>query len=315
MSLPIAIILILVGLAVLIVGADALVLGAAQLAKRLGLSPFAIGVTVVAFGTSAPELFASVGAALQNVTDLAIGNVVGSNIANIILILGVSALVSTIPINRRVRFVEIPIMVAITALTTILLIDHELARLEGALLVVGLLAFVLYVVKSHKEDILHEADDKIHNPKPLWIDLVYITAGVAGLALGAKVLVEGAQSVAISAGVPEGVVGATIVAFGTSVPELVTTIRAAVKKHTDMAVGNIVGSNIFNLLSVLGITSLIKPLTMDTQMDFHVLFMLGVALGFMIWTLLRPRIAKPGAILFLLLYTGYVVYAYSPQSA
>lgn len=315
MSLPIAIILILVGLAVLIVGADALVLGAAQLAKRLGLSPFAIGVTVVAFGTSAPELFASVGAALQNVTDLAIGNVVGSNIANIILILGVSALVSTIPINRRVRFVEIPIMVAITALTTILLIDHELARLEGALLVVGLLAFVLYVVKSHKEDILHEADDKTHNPKPLWIDLVYITAGVAGLALGAKVLVEGAQSVAISAGVPEGVVGATIVAFGTSVPELVTTIRAAVKKHTDMAVGNIVGSNIFNLLSVLGITSLVKPLTMDTQMDFHVLFMLGVALGFMIWTLLRPRIAKPGAILFLLLYAGYVVYAYSPQSA
>ncbi len=315
MSLAIAILLILVGLVVLIVGADALVLGAAQLAKRLGLSPFAIGVTVVAFGTSAPELFASIGAALQNVPDLALGNVVGSNIANIIFILGVSALAATIPIIKRVRFIEIPIMVAITAATTVLLIDRTLSRAEGALLVAGLVAFVVYIVKSHKEDILHEADEKTHDPKPVWADLLYITAGVFGLALGAKMLVEGAESLALAAGVPEGVVGATIVAFGTSVPELVTSVRAALKREADIAVGNIVGSNIFNLLSVLGITALIKPLAVDHDMDFHVLAMLAVAVGFMFWTLVRPKIARPGALLFLLLYAAYVLYSYSPQSA
>lgn len=315
MSLVIAILLILVGLVVLIVGADALVLGAAQLAKRLGLSPFAIGVTVVAFGTSAPELFASIGAALQNVPDLALGNVVGSNIANIVLILGVSALAATIPILKRVRFIEIPIMVAITAATTVLLIDRTLSRPEGALLVAGLVAFIVYIVKSHKEDILHEADEKIHDPKPVWIDLLYIAAGVVGLALGAKMLVEGAESVALAAGVPEGVVGATIVAFGTSVPELVTSVRAALKREADIAVGNIVGSNIFNLLSVLGITALVKPLAVDHDMDFHVLVMLAISVGFMFWTLVRPKIAKPGAVLFLLIYAAYVVYSYSPQSA
>jgi len=311
MTQIIAIFLLLVGLTILIVGADALVRGSAQLAKHLGLSPFAIGVTVVAFGTSAPELFACIGAALQGETDLAVGNVVGSNIANIALILGIGGLIIPIGVHRRVRIVELPLMVLVTVGAMVLLIDGQITRLEGGLLFTGLIGYVTYIIRAHKEDIEHGLEDAVAKIKPVWIDLVYVIAGIAGLGLGARVLVMGATDLAESVGIPAGVIGTTIIAFGTSVPELAATIRAAISKHAEMAVGNIVGSNVFNLLSVLGVTALVKPLLMDPSMGWHLWAMLGVALLFMIWALVRPVISKGSGLVLLAVYLAYVVFAYT----
>ncbi len=307
----IAILLLVVGLAVLIIGADALVRGAAQLAKHMGLSPFAIGVTVVAFGTSAPELFASVGAALQGQTEMAIGNVVGSNIANIALILGIGGMLMPIAIHRRVRMSEIPIMVILTIITMVLLFDLMLSRLEGVGLIVGLIMYVIYIIKTHKEDIEHGLDDAVGAIKPVWIDLLYIVLGCVGLGVGARVLVIGATDLAQAVGISAGIIATTIVAFGTSVPELAATIRAAAAKQADMAVGNIVGSNVFNLLSVLGVTALVKPLNLDPAMNWHIWIMLAVALLLMIWAIVRPVIAKGFGVLFLLVYLGYVILSYA----
>lgn len=310
----IAIILLLFGLGILIVGADALVRGAAQLAKHLGLSNFAIGVTVVAFGTSAPELFACVGAAIQGETDLAIGNVLGSNIANIALILGIAGLMMPVGIHRRVRMIEIPLMVMVTIGAIVLLIDGFISRTEGGVLFLGLIAYIIYIIRAHKEDIEHGCEDAVAKIKPVWMDFIYIIAGIAGLGVGAKVLVMGATDLAESIGIPAGVIGTTIVAFGTSVPELAATIRAAISKQADMAVGNIVGSNVFNLLSVLGVTALVKPLSMAPSMDWHLWAMLAVAVLLMLWVLVRPVIAKGAGLVLLLVYLGYVIIAYTGNS-
>lgn len=305
-----SVLILLVGLSVLIVGADVLIRGAAQLAKHLGLSPFAIGVTVVAFGTSAPELFASIGAAIQDETELAIGNVLGSNIANIALILGIGGVLLPIGVHRRVRLVEIPIMVMFTICGVVLLLDEMISRVEGVLLLVGLIAYVVYIVRTHTEDIEHGCQDAVAKIKPVWVDLIYILVGIVGLGFGAKVLVMGATDLAVSVGISAGVIGTTVVAFGTSVPELAATIRAATNKQSDMAVGNIVGSNIFNLLSVLGVTAIIKPLTMDPSMGPHVYWMLGVSLMLLVWVLLRPVIALGAGLVFLAVYFGYLFFAY-----
>lgn len=310
MTQVLSIIILLVGLTVLIVAADALVRGSAQLAKHLGLSPFAIGVTVVAFGTSAPELFACIGAAIQGETDLAIGNVVGSNIANIALILGIGGLIMPIAVHKRVRFVEIPLMCMVTLGAIAILIDGVVTRFEGGVLFAGLIAYVTYIVRTHKEDIEHGLEDAVAKIKPMWIDIIYVFAGIAGLGLGAKVLVLGSVDLAESMGIPAGVIGTTIVAFGTSVPELAATIRAAISKQIDMAVGNIVGSNVFNLLSVLGVTAMVKPLMMDPSMGWHLWAMLGVALLFMVWILVRPVIARWSGLILLAGYLAYVVVSY-----
>ncbi|MBO6512577.1 MAG: calcium/sodium antiporter [Phycisphaerales bacterium] len=306
---------LLVGLVVLIVGADALVRGAAQLAKHLGLSPFAIGVIVVAFGTSAPELFASIGAAVQGETELAIGNVVGSNIANIGLILGIGGMLIAIPVQSKVRKVEIPIMVALTIVTMVLLTDVVISRFEGGLLLAFLVAYVLYIIKAHSEDIEHELDETVGEIKPIWVDLIYVIAGIAGLGLGARVLVLGATDLAQSIGISAAIIGTTIVAFGTSVPELAATARAAMTKQSDMAVGSIVGSNVFNLLSVLGVTAIIKPLSMDHTMDWHLYVMLGIALLLMLWVIVRPVIRRGFALILLVVYVGYVIVSYAVNPA
>ena len=298
------------GLAILIAGADLLVRGAAQLARVLGLSPFAIGVTVVAFGTSAPELFASIGAALQGVEELAIGNVVGSNIANILLILGAGALIAPIGIQRRVRFVELPIMLGITALTIVLLLDDALSRLDGILLVAGLIAYVVFIVRAHRVDIEHEGEEVITHPRSAWIDVIMIVAGVCALGIGARALVYGATGIALRVGVSEGIVGITIVALGTSLPELAATLRSAIAKESDIAVGNVVGSNIFNLLSVLGITSIITPLAMSQSMGIHLWIMLGISVAMVVFALIRSGMGRLVGTGFLLVYAAYIAYSF-----
>lgn len=298
------------GLAILIGGADLLVRGAAQLARVLGLSPFAIGVTVVAFGTSAPELFASIGAALQGVEELAIGNVVGSNIANLLLILGAGALIAPIAIHKRVRFVELPIMLAITAITVVLLLDASLSRIDGILLAAGLVAYVVFIVRAHRVQIEHEGEEVITHPRSAWIDVIMIVAGICALGIGARALVFGATGVALRVGVSEGIVGTTIVALGTSLPELAATVRSAIGKESDIAVGNVVGSNIFNLLSVLGITAMIRPLAMSDNMGIHLWVMLGVSAAMVLFALIRAGMGRMVGVGFLLCYAAYILYSF-----
>jgi cation:H+ antiporter len=305
MSIVLAMMSLVVGLVVLIAGADMLVRGAAQLARVMGLSAFAIGVTVVAFGTSAPELFASLGAAVSGVPDLAVGNVVGSNIANILLILGVGAIMVPIAVHRRVRLIELPIMLGITIAAAILMMDHQITRVEGAILFTGLIGYVIFIVKAHRVDIEHEGDETITHPKSIRMDILMVLGGVIGLGLGAKGLVYGASTLAELAGVGAGVVGTTIVAFGTSLPELAATVRAAMSKESDMAVGNVVGSNVFNLLSVLGITSMVSPLSMPESMDIHIWTMLAVSVFFVVMVLFRPAMGRLIGVVFV---GGYLFY-------
>ncbi len=298
------------GLAVLIAGADLLVRGAAQLARVLGLSPFAIGVTVVAFGTSAPELFASIGSALQNEDELAIANVVGSNVANILLILGAGAMMAPIAIHRRVRLVELPIMLGISLAAAALLNDSALSRTDGIILFAGLIAYVIFIVRTHKVEIEHEGEEVVTHPKSAWLDVMMVVLGILALGLGAKALVYGATGVATRMGVSSGVIGMTVVALGTSLPELAATIRAAIGKSSDIAVGNVVGSNIFNLLSVLGVTAIVHPLAMPDAQFRGIWIMLGVSVGMVILALIKPAMGRLVGGAFLLLYAGYTLYVF-----
>ena len=321
MNLFLAVLALAGGLAVLIVGADLLVRGSVRLARSLGLSAFAIGVTVVAFGTSAPEMFASVGAAVQNVPDLAIGNVVGSNIANILFILGVGALVAPMAVHGRVRLIEVPLMLVITVGASQLMVDQELGRVEGGLLFLGLVGYVIFIVKSHRVGIEHKDDEGEgeeagggEEKGSGWVsvrgDVLVIVIGVLALGLGAKALVFGASDLALRVGVPTGVVGTTVVALGTSLPELAATVRAAMAKSTGIAVGNVVGSNVFNLLSVLGVTALVRPLHMPESMIVHVWAMLAVSALLVLVVLLRPVLGRGIGLLFVALYVAYITMSF-----
>jgi len=308
LTVLISLLLLAVGLVILILGADALVRSAATLARRLGVSQFVVGVTVVAFGTSAPELFASAGAVLQNKTDIAIGNVVGSNIANILLILGAGAVIAPMALHRRVRLVEIPVMAAITLGAWVMLLDASLTRVEGAILVAGLCGYVYWVVRSGAIELDEDAKP---TGSPLR-DILFLIGGIVGLALGARALVDGSVGLARIAGVPEGIIGATIIAFGTSLPELAATVRAGLARQSDIAVGNIIGSNVFNLLCVLGICTLLRPLQMPDAMAIHLHAMGGVTVLFMFFALVRHMIGRIAGVIFLtgyLVYVGYLLYA------
>jgi len=303
----ISMVVLVVGLAVLIVGAEMLVKGSAKLARALGMSPFAIGVTVVAFGTSAPELFASIGAAIQNEPELAVGNVVGSNIANILLILGVGAMIIPIRIQRRVRLIELPLMLAITIGAALMMLDHRISRSEGILLTTGLVAYVIFIVRSYRVNIVEEGKDVLTQSKSIWVDVLTVLGGIVGLGLGAKGLVYGATELADAWGVSSGVVGATIVALGTSLPELAVTVRASLKRESDMAVGNIIGSNVFNLLCVFGITASINPLSMPGSMDIHIWIMIGVSGFLVVYGIFRGVLGRWIGLVFVVAYLAYII--------
>jgi cation:H+ antiporter len=248
------------GFAVLTCGAELLVRGAAGIAAALRISPLVIGLTVVAFATSAPELAVAIGAALEGRPDLAIGNVVGSNIFNVLAILGVSALVAPLVVDRQLIRLDVPIMIAASVLVWLLCAGGVLGRAEGALLFVLPLAYIGWLVRqSRRENAANGADDPDAPPPRLGRDLVLAAAGLALLVLGARWLVAGASGIATALGVSELVIGLTIVAAGTSLPELATSLLASLRGQRGIAVGNVIGSNLFNLLGVLGLTAMVAP--------------------------------------------------------
>ena len=268
---------ILAGLALLFYGGDFLVTGSTSLARFLKISPFVIGATVIAFGTSAPELAVAILAALDAAPELAMGNVIGSNIANIGLVLGITAIIAPIVIASKRFNREYPPFLLAAFLILFLAWDLKIHRLEGAIMV-SLLALYIWRSLSHKEDLSSELEDEIGflTDKGPAFQFLLIIGGLVSLVGGAKLLVSGGVSIARNIGISEWFIGITIVAIGTSLPEIVSSIMAARRGHGEMAIGNIFGSNIFNILMVLGITSLIHPLNISEPIHPDLIIATGI---------------------------------------
>ena len=309
--MTLAIIYLLAGLVLLYFGAEGLVRGSASLALRLGLSPLVVGLTVVAFGTSSPELFVSLRAALEGQGAISVGNVVGSNICNIGLILGLCALIAPIATTSQIIRVDIPIMLGVTALSLFFLADGRLGRPEGALLFSLLVAYIVFSIaltrRKPQDNLGTEFGDEVRiSKRGLAVDLLMVAGGLILLVFGARFLVDGAVIIARALGWSEALIGLTIVAIGTSLPELATSLLAAAKKASDIAVGNIVGSNIFNLLGILGITAIVHPLVAVGigVIDLAVMALFSLAL----WPIAyyRQRITRSEGALLLAGYLAFV---------
>lgn len=253
------------GLIMLFIGAEGLVRGSSNLAIKIGIAPLVVGLTVVSFGTSAPELVVSLKAAISGNGSISLGNIIGSNIANIALILGVAALIRPLKVHANVIMREIPIMIAISVLLFILLIDGEVGFIDGIILVGGLIIYlVVNVILARKEknaEVDAEFKEGLKSKFGIPLSIVFIIVGLGLLLFGANLFVQSAVAIAKIFNVSDAIIGLTIVAIGTSLPELITSVVAAYKKEADIAIGNVVGSNIFNILGILGITALVIPIS------------------------------------------------------
>jgi cation:H+ antiporter len=312
--------LFIAGLVLLVVGAEWLVRGAARLAAAVGVSPLVIGLTIVAFGTSAPELAVSIRAALVGEADIAFGNVVGSNIFNILVILGLSAAITPLVVAQQLVRLDVPLMVGVTVLTVLFALDANISRLEGAILFAGLIAYTAFLfVQSRRESSAvqqeYEAEfgERPSGAVQLAVNVFLVIAGLGMLTIGSRWLVEGAVALARAIGVSELIIGLTIVSGGTSLPEVATSVVAAIKGERDIAVGNAVGSNIFNLLSVLGLSSIIAPtgIAVDVAaLNFDVWVMLAVAVACLPVFFTGNQIARWEGLMFIGYYVIYLVYLF-----
>ena len=277
--------LIIIGVTLVLFGADKLTEGASALARRMNVPEMVIGLTVVAAGTSAPELFVSMVSALKDTPDMAVGNVVGSNIMNSMLIVGCAAMVAPMIISRNTVRKDIPFAIGASVLLTLLSLDHTLGRIDGIVLLMGFVAFMVYtLVQARSKAEETEADRK---DRSTWLSALFVAGGLTGLVLGSNLFVDAASDVAYSLGISEGVVGLTVVAGGTSLPELATSVVAARKGQSAIAIGNVIGSNVFNILLILGLTATVSPLQIEgiTTIDMAVM-LISVAL---VWLFSRTR--------------------------
>lgn len=287
------IVYIILGLALLVKGGDYLVDGSVAIAKRARLSEMVIGLTVVGFGTSMPELLVSAQSALMGNSGIAIGNVVGSNIANIALILGVTSIIHVIPAQKITLKIDLPFMLLSLVLFVAIAMTGYVGRVAGVIGVLMLICFVSYQVRQSRkaEAALAKENPEAHDeaePMALWKAMLLVIVSFLAMVFGANILVEGASNIARLLGVTDRVIGLTIVAIGTSLPELFSSVMAAVKGKTDMAIGNIIGSVTFNILCVIGVSSIITPI-MATNIGFAFDYALMVILGVMLWLFLRTK--------------------------
>ncbi|MDE1515086.1 MULTISPECIES: calcium/sodium antiporter [Vibrio] len=311
-----AVVLLFIGLAILVWGADKLVFGSAALARNIGISPLVIGMTILAMGSSAPEMMVSATAALEGKTDTAVGNVLGSNIANIALILGITAMVKPLSIGSAVIRRELPIMLGVTLIAGMILWDNYLGFYEGILLIGLFSVFILIMLQisrkeqSHGDTLLDEQASEIPAGVNNRHALFWVIVGLILLPLGASMLVDNAVVIAKYFGMSDLVIGLTIIAIGTSLPELAASLAGALKGEDDMAVGNIIGSNVFNILAVMGIPGLLNPSLLSSQAmgrDFWV--MLGVSLLLVALVLgKRRQISRWEGALLLSCFIGYISY-------
>ncbi|MCS6124697.1 MULTISPECIES: calcium/sodium antiporter [Shewanella] len=301
------------GFIILTLGAEALVRGASAIALRLGITPLIIGLTIVAFGTSAPELAVSVKSALAGNSGIALGNVIGSNIANIGLILAITALIRPIQVQSQVVKRDIPLMILASMLFWGLLLDGELSLIDGVVLLsllVGYLTFSYISSKNSKND--EEIEAGPNNPL---LSGLFILVGISMLVGGGILFVNGAVDLAKTFGVSEVIIGLTIVAIGTSMPELVTSVIAALKGQSDIAIGNVVGSNLFNILGILGVTAIVHPVSSLGFQPFDFMVMLALAIVILPFAWTGLRIGRREGSVLLLTYLGYMGYLINQASA
>lgn len=297
----------------LAVGAEGLVRGSSSVALRMGVTPLVVGLTIVAFGTGSPEFAVSIGSALDGNASLALGNVIGSNITNIALILGIAALIKPLTVKAEIVRRETPIMVVITGLLWLLLYDGELSRFDGAILTIGAVAytFLTYYLSKQKQKkgVVEEFAEAFEQPKnSVWLDIIFIIIGLGLLLLGAHFLLSGAVEIAKYFGLSDVVIGLTIVAIGTSLPELATSALAARKGESDVALGNAIGSNVLNILAVLGVTALIQPISLEGVRTLDLGVMLGSAI---LLNVLLGRNFVLDRVEGALLIIGYLIYIYT----
>ncbi len=312
----------LAGLIVLLAGGEFLVRGASALARKLGVSPFVVGLTVVAFGTSAPELAVNVAAALSGNGDITFGNVIGSNIANIGLIIGLTALLQPLAVHRSIVSREIPVMLAATVLAILLTLDflaggalNRFGRLDGAILLSCFAAFLFFTTRAALQDrrqdrfLLETEQDQQRDKEMHGVSASLLTlAGLAGVLLGSDWTVEGASGVAAAMGMSQAVIGLTIVALGTSLPELTTSLFAVRKGQADLAIGNIVGSNIFNLLFILGVSSSIRAVPVPVRGYTDLAAMAVFSLALLPFALSQRKLERHEGLLLLAGYLGYMAW-------
>lgn len=287
-----SIFLVIVGLVLLTLGAEGLVRSGTSIALRLGVKPLVIGLTIVAFGTGSPELVVAVKAAFYGNSAIALGSVIGSNISNMALILGIAALVYPMKAETQVVRREVPIMIAISGLLWLLIADGELGRIDGIILFVGsfVYTFLIYYLArlSKNKNIDEEFAEAIDPPSSsTWIDIFLLIGGLAFLVLGANALVIGAVAIAKAYSISEVVIGLTVIAIGTSLPEMATSVVASIKRESDLALGNAIGSNVMNILCVLGLTAIVMPISAADIRTIDIGMMVGIAI--LVWLLLGFR--------------------------
>jgi cation:H+ antiporter len=304
--------LLIAGLAILIVGGEVLVKGAVALALKFNISVLVVGMTIVSFGTSAPELLISAKAALQGHPDISIGNVVGSNIANISLILGLTTLIFPIPVSKDSLRIDWPMMMAASILCYVFMLNFELGLTEGVFLVLFLVIFNAgLIIKSRLENRRaaseEDSDLKAESRIKVWKSLLMIAIGVGGLMLGSEWFLTGTIGISRSFGISERIIALSVVAFGTSIPELITSVIAAFRKETDISIGNLVGSNLFNILGILGITAIIKPVTINPSiLNNDILWMLAISAALLPIMLIGKKIGRLKGLFLFLFYITYI---------
>jgi cation:H+ antiporter len=304
MEIILQLFILIFGFLLLVKGADFFVDGSSKIAKKFGIPELIIGLTIVAMGTSAPETAVSIAAALKGTADISIGNVVGSNILNILIILGISATIRTIKVGKTTIKYEIPFMIAISALLLLLGLDGTIDFKDGIILWLLFIAYLTYLIIMAKKD---KQKKEKKSKVILWQAILATLGGLALIIVGSDISVDAASKIARYAGLSERFIGLTIVALGTSLPELVTSVTAAFKGNNDIAIGNIVGSNIFNILFVIGTSSLILPITFASTFKIDSLVMIGAALLLFICSLRKQKLDRFSGILMLLSYALYFI--------
>ena len=308
-----SIVLLLVGFILLIKGADFFVEGSSSVAKSLRIPSMIVGLTIVAMGTSLPELAVSVTASLAGNNALAVSNVIGSNIFNLMLVCGACALFAPLIVQKNTLKKEIPLSVVCVVLLLVLgLFGMEIGRTDGVILLILFIGFLVWMVKSalkaHAGSANLEESDNEYKIYPAWVCVIYIVGGAVAIKFGGDFVVDGASAVAMKAGLSQNLVGLTIVAMGTSLPEFVTSVVAARKNEVDMAFGNVIGSNIFNILFILGVTATISPVAfiMENVIDSVILLIVSILVWVFAWS--RLHIEKKEGIVLLACYAGYLLY-------
>lgn len=310
MNLFLAVLVLVAGFVLLVKGADFFVEGAVGIAARFGIPQLVIGLTIAAMGTSMPEAAVSITSALKGSAGITVGNVVGSNIMNILVILGVTAIIAPIAVQKSTRNFEIPGMIAVTVLFLMLgYTGGEIVRFEGIILwvvFIGYLVYLFWITKHNKDE---EIDDEHEKKWSLPVQLIAIVGGIAAIVFGSDLAVDGATAIAKAFGMSDRVIGLTIVALGTSLPELVTSVTAAKRGRADLAIGNIVGSNIFNILFVAGTTALITPVVFADKFIIDSVIAIAAAVLLLVCVCNRDmKLKRPAGIIMLVCYAGYLAY-------